>query len=422
MQPANKCPMINEQSISHFFSVLREKKKSYEENYKYFAPKLAPKFSIFNFVRRDENALSYIIANLLDPMGEHEQGSVFIELFTDFLILKMGDKPNENLKLIGENHKSAKCVTESTTGQIVNSQRRIDIVIDFGNFGIGIENKPWAFDQKDQLSDYSKELEKRYHENFLLIYLTGSDWEVSEYTIQKEELKTLKSKSRFIQITYQELKEWIIDCEAKCQADRVRNFLRDFADYCDIQFGNGIIMSDENLIKEYLLGNPTNIELAFQIEKVLPKLKDQILCKLVDKIKENFSSDWIVDTDSKLGFGSTQNTFINFKKPEWKEQYITIMIEAGGWCYGIRKQKTELRYLSNDELELFQKQLKAKIYKYKSGWVSSFLIYFDDPFKYWHSTPSEFSKVAADNTELVETIHKYVTSVYDVIKQSNIQM
>ena len=409
---------MQEQSISYFFSVLREKKKSYEENYKYFAPKLAPKFSIFNFVRRDENALSYIIANILDPKGEHEQGSVFIELFTDFLTHKMGDKPNEYLKLIGESHKKAKCITESTT----NNQRRIDIVIDFGNFGIGIENKPWAFDQKNQLRDYSEDLKSRYGENFLLVYLTGSNWDVSEYTISSNELAKLNQNGHFLQITYQDLKEWIVDCEAKCQADRVRNFLRDFADYCDIQFGNGIIMSDENLIKEYLLGNPTNIELAFQIEKVLPKLKDQILCKLVDKIKENFSSDWIVDTDSKLGFGSTQNTFINFKKPEWKEQYITIMIEAGGWCYGIRKQKTELRYLSNDELELFQKQLKAKIYKYKSGWVSSFLIYFDDPFKYWHSTPSEFSKVAADNTELVETIHKYVTSVCDVIIKNKIQM
>lgn len=406
--------MIIEQSINHFFSILCEKKKSYEENYKFFAPRLAPKFSIFNFVRRDENALSYIIANLLDPMGEHEQGSVFIELFTDFLTHKMGVKPNENLKLIGESHKKAKCITESTT----NNQRRIDIVIDFGNFGIGIENKPWACDQKDQLRDYSKDLRSRYGDNFLLVYLTGSNWDVSEYTISSNELAKLNQNGHFLQITYQDLKEWIIDCEAKCQADRVRNFLRDFADYCDIQFGNGIIMSDENLIKEYLLGNPANIELAFQIEKVLPKLKESVFNDLARQLKNKFAED----TNELIIEATFKDKQISFKKQDWHTQYIVIR-EEYGWSYGVRNQQNKYEYLSDLDLSRMENALVGKFQRYKpQSWFNSFLIYFDDPFKYWDSTPSEFSKIAADNTELVETIHKYVTSVYDVIKQSNIQM
>ena len=405
---------MQEQSISYFFSVLREKKKSYEENYKYFAPKLAPKFSIFNFVRRDENALSYIIANILDPKGEHEQGSVFIELFTDFLTHKMGDKPNEYLKLIGESHKKAKCITESTT----NNQRRIDIVIDFGNFGIGIENKPWAFDQKNQLRDYSEDLKSRYGENFLLVYLTGSNWDVSEYTISSNELAKLNQNGHFLQITYQDLKEWIVDCEAKCQADRVRNFLRDFAEYCDIQFGNATIMSDENLITEYLLGNPANIEIAFQIEKVLPKLKEQIFNDLARQLKNKFAED----TNELIIEVNFKDKQISFKKQDWHTHYIVIR-EEYGWFYGVRNQQNKYEYLSDSDLSIMENALVGKFQRYKpQSWFNSFLIYFDEPFKYWDSAPSEFSKIAADNTELVETIHKYVTSVCDVIIKNKIQM
>lgn len=418
MQPANKCPMINEQSINHFFSVLHEKKKSYEENYKFFAPRLAPKFSIFNFVRRDENALSYIIANLIDPKGDHEQGTVFLELFIKLLDKKLGSEKEVIYSKIASNLACVKCVTESTTSQITNNQRRIDIVIDFCDFGIGIENKPWAFDQKNQLLDYSKELEKRYGENFLLIYLTGSDWEVSEYTIPQKELETLKSKSRFIQVTYTDLKDWLLECEAKCQADRVRNFLRDFAEYCDIQFGNGIIMSDESLIKEYLMENSANIELAFKIEKVLPKLKESVFDDTVRKLKNKFAEDAHELTIE----ASFNKQIISFKASNWDIQNITIMIEKGAWCYGIRKQKAESEYLTDAEIEIFAKVLDGKLQGHLKGWWNSFLIYFDKPYKYWDSDPSEFSKIVADNTELVKVIHKYITDVYDVIKLNKIQM
>lgn len=404
---------MQEQSISHFFSVLREKKRSYEENYKFFAPKLAPKFSIFNFVRRDENALSYIIANLLDPNGDHAQGSVFIELFTQFLVNKMGDAPNVDLNFIGESHKKAKCITESTT----SNQRRIDIVIDFGNFGIGIENKPWAYDQKNQLKDYSEELRSRYGDNFLLVYLTGADWNVSEQTISQDALANLNKNNHFLQITYQDLKEWIVDCEAKCQADRVRNFLRDFADYCDIQFGNSIEMSDENLIKEYLLGNPNNIELAFQIEKVLPNLKEQIFNGIVTQVKnklEQHSTPWITSSNFK-------NKQISFRKPNWTQHQITIM-EYYGWCFGIRNQKKETNYLTDSEIENFAKIYDNRLKRHGNGWISSFLIYFEEPIRSWDTNPNEISKIVSGDSTIVEEVYNAVTNMEKVISDNQVAM
>ena len=420
--------MINEQSLTHFFSVLREKKKSFDENYKFFAPKLAPKFSIFNFVRRDENALSNIISNLLDPHGDHEQGSTFLKLFVEMLDKKLGAGNNLHLSNLGTSIENAKCVTESTTSQIINNQRRIDLVVHFGQFGIGIENKPWAFDQKNQLLDYSKELQRRYpierKNDFLLVYLTGSDWEVSEYTIPNENLTELKKYYRFIQITFADIKIWLIECEAKCQADRVRNFLRDFVEYCEKEFGNGETMADQNLVKDYLLNNPENISLAFQVEKALPQLRNEVLEKLVKQIKEKFSkspNDWIIETDTRFGYGSQNNTFIHFKKPNWSKHQITIM-EYYGWCYGIRKQAIENNYLTNAEILEFENALNCNITKYGKGWVSSFLAYFDEPYRTWDINSVEFAKVASGNLDLCEKIYEAVISLEMVIISKNVQM
>ena len=66
---------------------------------------------------------------------------------------------------------------ESCTVFIKNRKRRIDLLVDGGKWGIGIENKPWAGEQKGQLQDYADDLEKRFGEDFLLIRLTGRDVE-----------------------------------------------------------------------------------------------------------------------------------------------------------------------------------------------------------------------------------------------------
>jgi len=70
-----------EQRLNQFFSVIREKRKAFADNYAYFAPKLAPRFNCFDFINPDENKLSEVLAELLDPKGTHAQGDVFLRLF-----------------------------------------------------------------------------------------------------------------------------------------------------------------------------------------------------------------------------------------------------------------------------------------------------------------------------------------------------
>jgi hypothetical protein len=50
-----------------------------------FERKQAGRFNVFAFIEPDENRLSDILADLLDPRGSHGQGDGFLRLFADKL-------------------------------------------------------------------------------------------------------------------------------------------------------------------------------------------------------------------------------------------------------------------------------------------------------------------------------------------------
>ncbi len=82
------------------------------------------------------------MVDILRPYGEHGQGPVFLDEF---------------LKLINfqKTTKIPTIDTEVLTRQHVNNLRRMDILIDWSDFGIMIENKPRYDDKDDQLKDYA---------------------------------------------------------------------------------------------------------------------------------------------------------------------------------------------------------------------------------------------------------------------------
>lgn len=172
--------MGDELRLNHFFTILRERRKAFVENYAYFAPKLAPRFNLFDFIRPDEMRLSEILAMLLNPNGDHAQDDLFLQLF--FSVIEIP------LPADWENIETG---CEISTSLIESSSRRIDIEINFNNrFGLAIENKPWAPDQKGQLSDYARQMERKYGEDrWCLVYLTGRDSSPNENSATSAQLK-----------------------------------------------------------------------------------------------------------------------------------------------------------------------------------------------------------------------------------------
>ena len=129
-------------------------------------------------------------------------------------------------------------IREDATRYIVTSQRRIDITIDFGDARIGIENKPWAGEQPDQLKDYAAHLAKRYQGNFQLVYLAGDG--TTPQTSPEQQQEDLSKKRRFVVWTYRlDLQPRIEFCAKECEAENVRWFLQDFAAYM-AETGTGV--------------------------------------------------------------------------------------------------------------------------------------------------------------------------------------
>lgn len=187
---------------------------------------LAEKFHFFHFINLDENRMSDILAYLLNPDETHGQGELFLREF-------LSDVPVEWLP---ENGWNRICVgREEPTTQIENWKRSIDIEIAFhikdGWAAIAIENKPWAEDLNQQISDYARHLEKMYERCFRLIYLTPDGKKPSATSIDPKERKELEDAGK---LDYASIWRWASDngwlkrAEDKVKAERVRWFVSDF--------------------------------------------------------------------------------------------------------------------------------------------------------------------------------------------------
>ncbi|MFZ4703438.1 MAG: PD-(D/E)XK nuclease family protein, partial [Candidatus Methylumidiphilus sp.] len=129
-----------------------------------YAPKLATEFNAIDIFGPDELRLSFILKELLSPLGSHAQGAIFLELFLKrFELDNFLSIPND-----------VNVSTEKTTCHLDNTMLRMDIHLDFGAAAITIENKPWAGDQANQCTNYLNQLALSHPELNCPIYLSGS--------------------------------------------------------------------------------------------------------------------------------------------------------------------------------------------------------------------------------------------------------
>ena len=246
-------PTVTEPILQRFYSGLRTPlslaRKVREQANKF----LAEDFSCFDYVDLYETKLSQITADLLRPEGTHGQGDLFLRSFLDTMKV-IGRVPNLRPRI---------SVEEPT--QFIARTRRIDITLLWDDFILAIENKPWAEDQDDQLSDYVRNLDRRSKSRFLLIYLSGSGSGPDTTSITSELLSSLKASGQMMVTSFPRLMSaWLEHCIEQCQAEKVRWFLRDFRSYLLRAFpeenerGRAVSFADD-LIVEYALQNDDNL-------------------------------------------------------------------------------------------------------------------------------------------------------------------
>jgi hypothetical protein len=224
--PRNKLPgmsAITHAELAQFTSSLKYRLKLLDQTRVHTDRFLATRFNIFDYLEPNENLLSDIIADLVDPTGTHGQGDIFLKELLSLIC-----------KDVQPAWKSCAVNREDLTTFIDSNRRRIDVLIDFGNRGIAIENKPWAPEQKDQVGDYVSHLRRKFGGNFTIVYLSRDG---SEPTSLKAALKKqLVNENKLLLVAYRgSFYDWLLSCQKNCMAEKIRSFLGDFMNYIDQQ-------------------------------------------------------------------------------------------------------------------------------------------------------------------------------------------
>ena len=190
-------------------------RRSWSRAERIYGPRLAPNFSIFDFMSTDETSLSRMIAWLVDPKGSHAQGAVFLQLLTSQAAL---------------NWPSEACLSATVR---VERPYRMDIHV-HSSTGLGdnrafaIENKlRGAVDQDKQLVRYYKHLAASTSQ-YAILYISPGGKAPENSSLPEEDRLTREQDGTLVIWDENMLLRWIEGCRGACKAESVRLFLEQF--------------------------------------------------------------------------------------------------------------------------------------------------------------------------------------------------
>ena len=220
----------------------------------------AAAFSVADLAVTRELDLSRLFAHLLDPGGSHAQGATFLSLLLEEL--RLAPDAAGKLAAFGSPPGTGSRVeAEHGTGPIEMSSGKprsgsLDILVELdGGRRIGIENKPWAWEQPEQVGRYLKYLrllstdsaaggQNVGLEKFVLLYWIGWTGKESEPDLKAldRDPRDRYLRDRYIEMPYWEVAGkpsvagWLRRCAVACEAPQVRAFLTDLLRYVESTF------------------------------------------------------------------------------------------------------------------------------------------------------------------------------------------
>ena len=413
----------DKQHLLNFYSVLEERLKSYREAKQRLDRFLSTDFNVFKWffewTKWKEDFLSDIIADMLNPAGSHGQDRIFLDAFLHLDAIRRHIKPNDLDSLLKQ---QPHVTCESYTVYIENSRRRIDILVDFKNFGLGIENKPWAVDQENQVQDYSRNLQKNFKGKFCLVYITPDGCDPSGKSITARRLRRMKKNGKLICASYSnDILEWVRECCQLCESDKFRWFLRDFMDYIPTMEGSMSNSSERKKIVEHALENEENLDIALNVHWAYNELRRLI--------SEDFHKDLQRCLEKHLNMSQWEfipledDSLFGFAKKAWGQRYIIgtelyLKEDSSGVYLGVYKKNPTTQKIKGLKRAL-DMSMKGKSDKSDKYWE-----WYCDLKPHWDSEKAlveikynrdaikeELCKRLADiskNREAMELIDKYV--------------
>ena len=322
-------------------------------------------FNVFRILKLESSEVrmhSAFIAELLNPLGSHGQGTVFLKAFIDEFCFK-----GQSLDL-----DSCKVEVEKHTGFISENRTeggRIDIIVTDKHYNhIIIENKIYATDQENQLLRYYKHSQRAD-----LFYLTLGGVDPSEHS------KVLLTGGKdFKCLSYKtDITNWLQKCRKEAAVlpilrESITQYLN-LVKYLTNQTTNDT-MNDElsNLIT-------SNLEASFLIADNLNNSLKNLLNK-IDVEFEKIASDHNLEYVNGVNLEKNYTGFW-FYKPAWKYANIGFQFQSYNkkLIYGICAKKNP---------DSFPTDLRSSIITASSfsgrpnGWWPTYQS-MEDPFDNW---------------------------------------
>lgn len=240
-----------------------------------YQAQLAPEFSLLDYLRRDEMALSEYLAMLLNPQGPHGQGDLYLKRF-----LQLPDVQ----RLAGLLDFSA--AVEVDTEYCLPNGRRMDVYLHSASCGLGIENKPWAADQANQLRDYAEYLHGRFPGGqWFLIYLCNG--EISEYSLPADAPEYLRE--RVVRLGFFQLAEWLEDCALHTRALPVKVFVEALGRFVNERINGETMMDSRDELTGLVLRTEANTRSAFLIAQQMREVKQHLLEDFIEHLRHELA-------------------------------------------------------------------------------------------------------------------------------------
>ena len=228
-------------------------------------------FNVFEVtgINRKEVAMCAFLSELLNPNGHHGMGSLFLKSFCIDVLALDG--------FADDDYKKAKVETEV----VIDSDRRIDILLRFGNRLFPIEVKIHAEDQDTQCLDYYH-YAIQYDPKSILFYLTLDGHKPSE----KSKQALNEDQYRCISFAFDVL-DWVAGLTEKAEIKQSANMLSVLSQFEDaLEHLTSRQERDVTAMMKKILVNRESFHAAKMIEQSLPAIKSDMMIKFFSAIQE----------------------------------------------------------------------------------------------------------------------------------------
>lgn len=415
--------------VQNLINEVSQKVKALETAQALYRRQLSPDFNTFDYINTDELGLSRILAALLNPQGSHAQQEVFLRLFIEHCLPNMYKAPERQVFL--DNLDKTEVFIEEMTRKS-GTQRRMDIYLkcqlNNESYGICIENKPYAADQFKQLEDYAKELKKRNHRAWHLVYLNEYNDTPDIKSVDTETLDTWIAEKQYSHLRFSELIGWLKACQVECQNHSVFEFLAQLIKFIQKQFMGIEDMNESKSILEVMSFSEESVASSIKIALSAHEMKKQLIEKLQRDLmmiieKEN-KPYLMIKTDLKGVNREEQITF------NIKESALNFCLGFGGTVFNFPYLGI---FIANEDIrpgyEYYEKilteckasnsiageNIKAEEDKSKGGYWCAW--YSFEPHDWWSKT-EPWKQI--HNGEMAHKIIKELDGYYKVLNDNNL--